>query len=40
MKATGRVLYFDTNVLLTVNMPFLTNFCGANGVCVSLRFYM
>lgn len=22
VKATGRVLYFDTNVLLTVNMPF------------------
>lgn len=26
VKATGRVLHFDTNVLLTVNMPFFTNF--------------
>lgn len=40
VKATGRVLYFDTNVLRTVNMPFLTNFCGANEVFVSVRLYM
>lgn len=37
-EATGRVLHFDTSVLLTVNMPFLTHFCGTNEVSVRYMY--